>query len=87
MSIFQSTLTCNSSFAIYSAAESDKEQNFQFQRLQGRFDVWRDYSGATARDGVRLDDRLSDFPQVVQVFIELLEIISRGLDDGEYRAL
>jgi hypothetical protein len=85
MSIYQSTLNCNTAFANYSAAELHKGENSPFQKLQGRFDVWRDYSGATARDGVRLDNRLSDFPQVVEVIVELLEIVSQGLDDGKSR--
>lgn len=86
MSIFQSTQTCNTAFANYSAAVFDKVENPLYENLHGRFKVWREYSGASERDGVRLDNRLSDFPQVVELFVDLLKIISRGLDDGKSRA-
>lgn len=85
MTIFQSTQTCNKAFANYSAAATQKIENSLYEQLHTRFKVWRDYSGATERDGIRLDNRLSDFPQVAEVFIDLLEIISQGLNNGKSR--
>lgn len=85
MTIFQSTQTCNKAFTNYSAAATQKIENSLYEQLHARFKVWRDYSGATERDGIRLDNRLSGFPQVVEVFIDLLEIISQGLNDGKSR--
>jgi hypothetical protein len=73
---------CYDAFTEYSAIEAGATNSLA-QQLRGRFDMWNNYSGARAMEGVRLDDRLSSLPEVVDVFIGLLRVIIRGLEDGE----
>jgi hypothetical protein len=53
------------------------------QQLRHKFDFWNNYAGAYGPEGQRLDDRLIDFPQVVEAIIDLLRVISGALDHGE----
>lgn len=82
MSIFQSTLVCYEAYTNYVATGYATEGSIA-QQTQSRFDLWKKYSGACARAGFRLDDRLLGFPKIVDVFSSLLKVISQNLDEGE----
>jgi len=44
-----------------------------------RFDIWVDWSGALARDGYSLDDRLKTHGDIVRTFTDLLEMIHKSI--------
>lgn len=80
-SIYARTQQCYESFDAYLSSQN-ASQAVLAQCLLERLRVWDKYANARAREGYRLDDRLADSPQILDVLCALLAVVSESIHEG-----
>jgi hypothetical protein len=82
-SIFDATNSCFRRFGIYIALDSAKNVTHAKDLLQ-RLEIWAKYSGARAREGLSLDDRLKDNSDIKAAVLGLLDMVLLNLEQGMF---
>ena len=79
--IYDATLHCFQQLSSYIDVETAKNSVIAAS-LKQRLEVWAKYSGAMARPGLSLDDRLRDYQDIESAILGLLNLIRLQLDQG-----
>lgn len=81
--IFDATTNCFQRFENY-IASNGRNNVAHAENLCQRLEIWAKYSGARARKGLSLDDRLKEHGDIQAAVLGLLDVVLQNLDQGRF---
>lgn len=84
--IYDATSNCFQQFNYYIALNG-RSNEAHAEDLRHRLEIWAKYSGARAREGLSLDDRLKEHGDIQNAVLGLLEVVLQNLDQGMFPKL